>query len=129
LLGRLQGIGCLLARGRTGMAASALQTVTTELGKYVAKAKATAPVRHPVRQVTGASMAVQRAARLRHLLAVRPEFQAEAAKVLRVRLSDIEAISEGRVLLTSQRWRKLFDALEPPKPSAASPPSPRDPRG
>ncbi|HEX2526918.1 MAG TPA: hypothetical protein VHL31_11570 [Geminicoccus sp.] len=113
LLARLQGIGSLLGRGRTGMAATALQTVTAELGEYVAKAKAAAPVRHPVRQLTGAAMAIQRAERLRHLLAARPELQAEAAKVLRVRPADIEAISEGRVLLTPQNWRKLFDALEP----------------
>ncbi|HEX2525855.1 MAG TPA: hypothetical protein VHL31_06065 [Geminicoccus sp.] len=113
LLGRLQGNGNLLSRGRTSMAASALGTVVTELGEYVAKAKVAAPVRHPVRPLTGAAMAMQRAGRLRHLLAARPELQAEAARVLRVRPADIAAISEGRVLLTPQNWRKLFDALEP----------------
>jgi hypothetical protein len=114
LLGRLQGIGSLLARGRTGMAADALQSVTTELSDYVAKAKVAAPIRHQTTKPAGSAVSMQRAQRLTRLLASQPELRAVAAKALGVRPSDIDAILSGRVLLTSQRWRRLFDELEVP---------------
>jgi hypothetical protein len=100
------------------MAATALQTVTSELGTYVAKAKAAVPIRHP-RKPPGSAMAVQRAERLRRLLASQPELRARVAKALGVRPTDIDAISQGRVFLTAQRWRKLFDAVEPVGDEAA----------
>ncbi|HEX2526876.1 MAG TPA: hypothetical protein VHL31_11350 [Geminicoccus sp.] len=100
------------------MAATALQTVTSELGDYVAKAKAAAPIRH-LRKPPGSAMAVQRAERLRRLLATQPQLRAVAAKALGVRPADVDAISQGRVFLSAQRWRKLFDAVEPVGDDAA----------
>jgi hypothetical protein len=57
---------------------------------------------------------MQRTQRLARLLASQPELRAVAAKALGVRPTDIDVILSLRVLLTSQRWRLLFDELEVP---------------
>ncbi|WP_159709823.1 hypothetical protein [Geminicoccus flavidas] len=105
LASRLQGIGSLLARGRTAMAADALGTVVAELQALAAQQHARKP--------TIPSSSARKAARLAQLLERRPDLRAVAAAALKIRPHDLDAIATGRVLLTSQRWARVFAALEP----------------
>jgi hypothetical protein len=105
LASRLQGIGSLLARGRTAMAADALGTVVTELQALVAEQHARKPTDLP--------RPTRKAARLAQLLERRPDLRVVAAEALKIRVEDLDGIATGRVLLTSQRWARVFAALEP----------------
>ena len=105
LAARLQGIASLLARGRTGMAAAALATVIDELQALAAEQHARKP--------TIPSSSARKAARLAQLLERRPDLRTVAAEALKIRPHDLDAIVRGRVLLTSQRWARVFAALEP----------------
>ncbi|HEX2528481.1 MAG TPA: hypothetical protein VHL31_19545 [Geminicoccus sp.] len=95
------------------MAATALHRLTCELGAYVAQAEMTAPIEHEPAVLTSAAVSVRRAQRLARLLANQPELRVLAAKTLRIRPVDIDAIQCGRVQLSGSRWRQLFDVLEP----------------